>query len=880
MRISRMLLYGKSLIKRRPTLIMAGALFLFFSIFAFSSVAQAVDLGLNTAANIGLPVAPQNDIRELLVDIIRYILGFLGIIAVAVIMYAGFLWMTSAGDPARLERGKRTLINGVVGLIIILTSFAIVTFIVNLFHDSIYGPGTKTGHTNYGGGIGALGACAVESVYPEYGQTDVARNTPIMVTFKDPVNPVDICGNSACSGNPIVPANIRIFKSNQGDSCEWDGGAGAWINCDASNIVNALVSQSGNTFVISPAEFLGSPSENIEYTVYFSSDIRGEDGRSILATCRNTEFLSWNFTVSNRVDLEPPQVLAKGVFPPPDDSPDSEVTAAADYATGLATVEKQPQFGRSARLGAAGVQRSPTAATWNNATAAVNPACSQNGDISVYVSDADSGTVTFSKDSGATLLGNATMSGSQVTFSGCFTLTVIGGSGTLAPGEYETGNAWTVPVVGMAVSDNLRIGSVTYRFVEITAIPGDNEIALGGTAAVTASNISSKINTSHPQVTSTVGGTTITITAKVPGAAGNSIGLSTNNSDAFSFTPANHLSGGVDAGVTPVREDAWDQPMNAIVQINFNEAINPIAVSGPTSLVDAIRVTRVGFGEVAGKFVVSNQYRTVEFIPDNECGQNSCGDPIYCLPPDSQIQVWLHAATLEACVNCSAKTPYTSCTAGHCYDAAALRNYPLSSAALDGVMDATRNSLDGNRDSDADGPVSDFSENNDPPDPATGDNFVWTFYTNHDINNTPPSISVTVPANHPASERPLDQEITIQFDKPMLSSSLKTGRTTITRDGDRVTHQNINLWNMANRPTGYWISKEDIYDGSGFVISTNATINHAQLAETVTYRVQAGSGVRDIYQNCFRPSDGPACSLSPSDISCCSGTASTAETCP
>jgi len=43
----------------------------------------------------------------------------------------------------------------------------------------------------------------------------------------------------------------------------------------------------------------------------------------------------------------------------------------------------------------------------------------------------------------------------------------------------------------------------------------------------------------------------------------------------------------------------------------------------------------------------------------------------------------------------------------------------------------------------------------------------------------------------------------------------------------------------------------------GIVDISNAFIKHSKFYESTSYRSQVGSGVKDIYQNCFKPSAGP-----------------------
>ena len=54
----------------------------------------------------------------------------LGILALSLVLYAGFLWMTSAGNEEKIDKAKGILKNAVIGLIIIMSSWGIVTFII------------------------------------------------------------------------------------------------------------------------------------------------------------------------------------------------------------------------------------------------------------------------------------------------------------------------------------------------------------------------------------------------------------------------------------------------------------------------------------------------------------------------------------------------------------------------------------------------------------------------------------------------------------------------------------------------------------------------------------------------------------------------------
>ncbi len=78
----------------------------------------------------GTKLRGQTDLRILVGNIIGVFLGFLGILAVIIILYGGFLWMTSAGNEEQVTKAKKMIIAGVIGLAIILASYAIARFII------------------------------------------------------------------------------------------------------------------------------------------------------------------------------------------------------------------------------------------------------------------------------------------------------------------------------------------------------------------------------------------------------------------------------------------------------------------------------------------------------------------------------------------------------------------------------------------------------------------------------------------------------------------------------------------------------------------------------------------------------------------------------
>jgi len=552
------------------------------AIFLLSNFAWAaeVETGLDYAADTGL--SNTQDIRVTIAKIIRIVIGFLGIVAVGLIMYAGWVWMTSEGNEEKIEQAKKILKNAVIGLIIILSAFAIVSFIVNSLTGAISGSqpaGSSSGVSS--GGLAALGSGVINSHYPERNQTGVPRNTKIIITFKEAMDPATLI-----SGQSINQQNIKIYQTESGAA-------------DAVTFpVGATKTEDNKTFVFSPSQYLGSPSEKIWYSVALSKNVKKASGASAFAGAVAELAYDWMFEVGTYVDNTPPKI-------------DSVVPAPAST-----------------------------------------------------------------------------------------------------------------------------------------------------------------------------------------------------------------------------------EARNVVVQINFSEALDPTAAAG---------ATRNGFANIkvmddaaasliAGNFYISNQYRTVEFLTDSECGINSCGQTVYCLPANKRIKVLAAAANLL------------------------VPGAPLAAYPANGLVDLAGNSLDGNGNGTAEGPQAQsglvpYNANNQTHG-GEGDDYYWLFNTNNTIDITPPVVDQVNPV---VGGSGVDLSVIPQatFSKLLMSSSLNSSSINFKSGGAGY---------------NYWITKNDDFSAK----KTTANINHDQFAENQEYSVRLNSSIKDIYQNCYTPCSGLGVSGNPS---CCNGVASNNNNC-
>ncbi|MFH1207032.1 MAG: hypothetical protein V1668_00290 [Patescibacteria group bacterium] len=98
------------------------------AVMALPFVASAVTVDAALGSTLSLGTA---DLEATVIKIIQWALGFLGLIAVVIILYGGFVWMTAAGNEEKVSTAKKVIGAAVVGLIVILLAWAIVTFVVN-----------------------------------------------------------------------------------------------------------------------------------------------------------------------------------------------------------------------------------------------------------------------------------------------------------------------------------------------------------------------------------------------------------------------------------------------------------------------------------------------------------------------------------------------------------------------------------------------------------------------------------------------------------------------------------------------------------------------------------------------------------------------------
>ncbi len=130
--------------KKIFTLLLVTALFL--PTLTLAAVGEAPDptgaLGdVGAAAGIDSGQDSETQLYNTVGLIINIGLGLLGIIFLIIALYAGFTWMTAGGDSDKVTKARQWLTNAILGLIIILSAYAISNYVIAAILEATAGTG-------------------------------------------------------------------------------------------------------------------------------------------------------------------------------------------------------------------------------------------------------------------------------------------------------------------------------------------------------------------------------------------------------------------------------------------------------------------------------------------------------------------------------------------------------------------------------------------------------------------------------------------------------------------------------------------------------------------------------------------------------------------
>ncbi len=114
--------------------------YLLLYILLIPNISQAqADIGLGKIE--GIKVGKEKKPGTVVSAIINTLLGLLGLFATIIILLGGFKWMTAQGSAEKVTEAKDLIKNGIIGLVIIILSYSIASFVISKIYES--GDGTQ-----------------------------------------------------------------------------------------------------------------------------------------------------------------------------------------------------------------------------------------------------------------------------------------------------------------------------------------------------------------------------------------------------------------------------------------------------------------------------------------------------------------------------------------------------------------------------------------------------------------------------------------------------------------------------------------------------------------------------------------------------------------
>jgi type IV secretory pathway VirB2 component (pilin) len=82
---------------------------------------------------IGKDTFTNKSIKDFAQDIVKYFLGFVTLVAVIYIIYAGFQLMTGGGDEEKVKKARQIIIYVIAGIVLMWVAYWIVKIIIDAF---------------------------------------------------------------------------------------------------------------------------------------------------------------------------------------------------------------------------------------------------------------------------------------------------------------------------------------------------------------------------------------------------------------------------------------------------------------------------------------------------------------------------------------------------------------------------------------------------------------------------------------------------------------------------------------------------------------------------------------------------------------------------
>src|SRR3989339_1701033 len=294
--------------------------------FVFPVIAHAQNSIVEGTQLVGeATVLGAEDPRIIVGRVIRIFLGFLGVVTIAVILYGGFLYMISGGSEAGVDKAKQWIINGVIGLAIILSAFALTSFIINRLSEAT-GSGQQSTPIDNAGGSGGTGVVFSVSISPRGNDRPITSLVKVTYPF----------GRVPLSDNDYQNAkdNIKVYKLVDGEEQAVAG---------QISVLNRIITFTPDT--VCP-EGCNKPNcfDSVSSYIVKVLNLQDQTGETINCASQLEGYCqSSAFTTSSFCDTDNPEVSINSLSPSPvQQNFDIAADVSANDVGGLQSVELCP----------------------------------------------------------------------------------------------------------------------------------------------------------------------------------------------------------------------------------------------------------------------------------------------------------------------------------------------------------------------------------------------------------------------------------------------------------------------------------------------------------------------------------------------------------
>jgi hypothetical protein len=77
------------------------------------------------------PLGTNTNIPVAFGNAIKVVTGIMGSLALVVFVYGGFMWVMAGGNSERIQKGTQAMIWAVIGIVVVFSSYAIITLVLN-----------------------------------------------------------------------------------------------------------------------------------------------------------------------------------------------------------------------------------------------------------------------------------------------------------------------------------------------------------------------------------------------------------------------------------------------------------------------------------------------------------------------------------------------------------------------------------------------------------------------------------------------------------------------------------------------------------------------------------------------------------------------------